>query len=132
MGPAQFAPPVAPAQQSQLFDMPSGAKLALTVAPFVDAWALMKASLKSLKGMELSAEVIGKDVTNFLKTPAGLALLFDRVADFTTSPEVEVALWQCAKRALYIPAGSPIEFPGEHVTRKLFDDHEDARGDYAE
>ena len=124
----------APVQQSQVFDLPSGAKLAVTVAPFVDAWALMKATLKTLKGVQLNADAIGADVIGFLSTPAGISTLIDRVAEFATSPEVEAAMWQCAARALYIPVGSSIEFPGTKVNRTMFDDQNfgmQAREDYS-
>lgn len=121
-------------QQSQLFKMPSGATLAVTVADFQDAWALMKASLKTLKGMGLKAEDLQQEGSTFMQNPAMVSVLLDRVVDFATSPDVESALWRCAQRALYIPAGSPVEFPGEKVDDKLFDhpDYADAaRQDYA-
>lgn len=121
-------------QQNQLFKMPSGATLAVTVAPFADAWALMRASLKTLKGMGLKAEDLQQEGATLMDNPATLSLLLDRVVDFATSPDVEAALWRCAQRALYIPAGSPAEFPGEKVDQKLFDHPEhgsSAREDYA-
>ena len=31
-------------------------------------------------------------------------------------------MWKCAERALYIPVGSDVAFPGAKVNRQLFDD----------
>lgn len=109
-------------QQSQLFTMPSGATLAVTVAPFKDAWGLMKASLKTLKGMDLKPEDLKMEMGTMLKNPAAISLIVDRVVDFATSPEVEISMWKCADRALYIPKDSPVEFPGTKVLPALFDD----------
>lgn len=112
--------------QSQLFTMPSGAVLAVTVAPFQDAWALMKASLKTLKGMDLKSEDLKPaDLLALKKGNLSLPLLMlalDRVVDFATSPEVEAAMWKCAARSLYIPAGSDPAYPGTKVSLQLFDD----------
>jgi hypothetical protein len=113
-------------QQSQLFEMPSGATLAVTTANFQDSWALTKAALKTLKGMDLKPEDVKPDDWMKLKsgklTLAPLLLILDRVIDFATSPEVETAMWKCAVRANYIPAGSDVGFAGIRVTRDLFDD----------
>ena len=120
--------------QSQLFTMPSGATLAVTTASFADAWALTKASLKTVRGMELKPGDLDVDAKSLTKNPAAIGLLIDRVVDLATSPEVEAAFWRCAARALYIPVGSPPEFPGEHLDQKLFDHPEhsvSAREDYA-
>lgn len=121
-------------QQSQKFEMPSGASLHVTVAPFADAWALMRATLKTLKGVGLKQEDLAQDLKNLAKNPSAVAMILDRVVDFATSPEVEAALWKCGQRALYIPAGSDVAFPGNKVTAALFDDAENgisAREDYA-
>ena len=120
-------------QQSQMFDLPSGAKIAVTIAPFKDAWALMRASLKTLKGMDLKSEDLNREMGDLLSNPSALAVLLDRVVDFATSTDVEAALWKCAERALYIPAGSDLAFPGSKVQPALFDDPKDgnaAREDY--
>lgn len=119
--------------QSRKFDMPSGAVLVVTMSPFADSWALMKASLKTLKGSGLSTDDLGKSMGDVLKTPTAFAFLLDRMVDFSTSPEVEAAIWRCAHRALYIPAGSDVAFPGNKVDHSLFDDPtngELAREDY--
>lgn len=132
----QTAPSV---QQSQKFTLPSGATLAVTVAPFMDSWALMKATLKTMKGMNLTPEDLkAEDLAQFKLgklSPAILMLALDRVVDFATSPEVEAAMWKCAQKALYIPVASPVEFPGIKVSPSvLFDDAEHgntAREDFA-
>lgn len=126
---------VAPmSSQSKRFDLPSGAILVVNVAPFKDAWALMKASLKTLKGMNIDPEMLKKDIKALSQNPSVISVFLDRIVEFATSPEVESALWQCAHRALYIPPGSPVEFPGEHINPQMFDSLEfgnQAREDYA-
>lgn len=122
------------AEQSQKFELPSGAQLVVTVAPFADAWALMKAALKTLKGVELKPEDLKREMGSLMDSPSAFAMILDRVVDFATSPEVEAAVWRCAQRALYIPAGSDVAFPGMKVSPSLFDDAEHgtaAREDYA-
>ena len=122
------------AEQSQKFDMPSGALLVVTVAPFADAWALMRASLKTLKGLGLKQEDLKGDMGSILESPSMFTLIMDRIVDFATSPDVEAAVWKCATRALYVPAGSDPAFPGMRVGPQLFDDPEHgtrAREDYA-
>lgn len=108
--------------QTKKFEMPSGATLVITIAPFTDAWALMKASLKALKGIQLTSDSLQQEATDIFRSPAGLSLILNHVVEFATSPEVEVGLWKCANRAMYIPAGSPLEFPGYKVEPGMFDD----------
>lgn len=122
-------------QQAQLFDMPSGARLSVTVAPFQDAWALMRASLKTLQGTSIETKDLKTDLASVVANPAAFSFILDRLVGFATSPEVEAAIWRCATRALYIPAGSPVEFPGNKVSPALFDDAvcgNSAREDYAQ
>lgn len=121
-------------QQFKKFEMPSGATLVVTTAPFADAWALMRATLKTLKGTEVRAEDLKRDVGRLLESSSAFSSLVDRVVEFATSPEVEAAMWRCAQRALYIPLGSDIAFPGSKVEPGLFDDPVNgisAREDYA-
>lgn len=125
---------VLPVQQSHKFEMPSGATLVITVAPFADAWALMRSSLKTLKGMDLKPSDLKLDINSLSGNTSAFSLIVDRVVDFATSPEVEAAIWKCAQRALYIPAGSDVAFPGTKVSPHLFDDPEygnSAREDYS-
>ncbi len=120
--------------QSQKFDMPSGATLVVTVAPFADAWALMKAALKTLKGMQLNPEDLQREMSEISGSSPAIMMILDRIVDFATSHEVEAAIWKCAQRALYIPAGSDVSFPGTKVDHALFDDAthgNSAREDYA-
>lgn len=121
--------------QSQKFVMPSGAVLSVTTAPFADAWALTKATLKSLKGVALSREDLGRDFAALGDAATAVPAIFDRIISFVTSDEVEGAVFKCAARALYAPAGSPEDFPGLRVERGLFDDPKygnQAREDYAQ
>lgn len=123
-----------PVQQSQKFDLPSGAVLVVTVAPFADAWALMKASLKTLKGADITSADLQLGIEDIARTPSAAMLILNRVVDFATSPEVEAAVWKCAHRALYVPVNSDAAFPGTKVNPMLFDDPEygnSAREDYA-
>jgi hypothetical protein len=73
------------------FKLASGASLTVSQAPFVDAMALQKALLASVKGLPLSADIMKMDVS----------VLKDGVIAAATSPEVEKALFQCAARATY-------------------------------
>lgn len=73
------------------FKLSSGASLVVSQAPFVDAMALQKALLASVKGLPLSADIMKMDVS----------VLKDGVIAAATSPEVEKALFQCAARATY-------------------------------
>ena len=81
----------------------SGAKLSVTQAPFINAMALYKALLASVKGLQLAEDVMNMDVT----------VLKDAAISAATSPEVEQALYKCARRATYNT------FP---VDPSLFDD----------
>lgn len=107
---------------SQKFDMPSGAALYVTVAPFTDAWALMRASLKTLKGTSLKPEELRKEMCELIESPSLFTAILDRIVEFATSAEVDSAIWRCAQRALYIPAGSDPAFPGHKVNMALLDD----------
>ncbi len=100
--------------QSQTFPLPSGAALSVTVASFADSWKLTQAVLKALKGAGLTPEAIKGGGSAF-------GVIIDRVLEIATSPEVEAAMWKCAERALYKPAASDVAFPGEKLTRALFD-----------
>lgn len=122
-------------EQSKKFELPSGAVVVITVAPFQDAWGLTKAALRSAKGMTFTQEELSKDFPSMAAAAAAIPSILDRLISFATSEEVEAAVFKCATRALYIPAGSPFEFPGMKVDRGLFDDTEHgpaAREDYAQ
>lgn len=102
-------------------DLPSGAKLVVTIAPFVDSNALMKSVLRSIRGVPLK-ETFGAELD--MKNPAFIALMAERILSVAVSDEVETALFQCALRASYKDV---------KVTKQLFDDPElgeSAREDY--
>lgn len=122
-------------EQSKKFALPSGAQLVVTVSPFGDAMSLLKETMKTLKGMNLSKDDLGKEMKDLIGSPSTVSLILERVISFTTSDGVEAALFRCFKCATYIPVGSPTEHPGIKVTPNLFDnpDHgSDAREDYAQ
>lgn len=73
------------------FKLASGAKLSVTEAPFVDAMALQKALLASVRGVPLAQDIMKMDVS----------VLKDAVISAAISPEVESAVFRCADRATY-------------------------------
>ena len=98
------------------FTLASGAKLVVSQAPFVDAMALHKALLASVKGLPLSDDPMKMD----------LAVLKDAVISAAVSPEVEAALFKCGVRAIY---------NNRAVDHDLFDDEKigtTAREDFYE
>ena len=122
-------------EQSKMFDLPSGARLAVTVAPFQDAMALLKECLKTLKGASFSKEDLGLDMAQVAKSPLSVAGILDRVVAFATSDGVEAALFRCFERATWSPPGWPEGQAGLKVSKALFDNAEHgtvAREDYAQ
>lgn len=96
------------------FTLPTGSKLTVSEAAYVDANTLLKALLKSAKGIPLAADVLKMDVT----------VLKDAIIEASTSPEVDQAIFKCAERSMY---------ENVKVTRDLFDDpklKDKARADY--
>ena len=92
----------------------SGARVVITVAPFVDAHSLFKSLLKSAVGVKVSENFLEQDITN----------LKDAIIAAAVSPDVEVALFKCFDRVLY---------NGIRFTRDIFDDPkegEKAREDF--
>lgn len=84
-------------------DLPSGAKLKITVAPFPKALALNKALIRCAKGLPMQADFLQMD----------MGVLKDALVEAATSNEVEDILFQCLERTTY---------NGVRVTRDLFDD----------
>lgn len=108
---------------NQEFSLPSGAKLNVTVAPFADASALLKAILRSVKGMALSTETLQMELGE-LRNPAVFSQILDKILSVAVSDEVEEKLFRCFERSVY---------DGVKVTKALFDDinlGERAREDY--
>lgn len=98
----------------QDFDLPSGAKQHVTIAPFEDAHALTKALLKSSVGLQLAQDVLSMDLT----------ALKDGLIAAATSDEVEKFVFKCLERSTW---------NNLKITKALFDDPtygDDARKDY--
>lgn len=98
----------------QDFDLPSGAKLHVSVAPFQDAKGLTKALLKATGGIKLADNPMEMDVS----------IIKDMLVSAATSDEVEASLFRCMERATYDKL---------KITPELFDDPaigEKARRDY--
>lgn len=96
------------------FTLPTGSKLSVSEASYADANALLKALLRSAKGIPLAQDVLSMDVT----------VLKDAFIEASTSEDVDRAIFKCAERAVYENA---------RVTRDLFDDpklKDKARADY--
>ncbi len=96
------------------FTLPSGSKMVVSEASYVDANALLKALLKTAKGVQLAKNPLETDVT----------MLKEIVLEAATSDDVDRMIFKCAERAVY---------ENVKVTRELFDDpklKEKARGDY--
>ncbi len=96
------------------FTLPSGATMIVSESAYADAIGLLKALMKTMKGVPLAADVMSLDVS----------VLKDALIEAGTSPEVDTALFKCAERAVY---------ENVKVTHGLFDDpklKDQARGDY--
>lgn len=85
------------------FVLPTGAKLVVSEAAYVDADALLKALAKCAKGIALPNNFLEADVT----------VLKDVLVEAITSDEVDRALFKCAERAVY---------ENQKVTKGIFDD----------
>lgn len=93
----------------QKVDLPSGAVLEITLAPFADAKALYQAVLDELKGLKFNPE--DEIDVNFIK---------DLFCSGFSSKKVEAALDLCFKRVLY---------NGQKIDKDTFEP-EEARQDY--
>lgn len=91
--------------------LPSGAELKVTLAPFDDAKVLSQCFLKEMRGVKIDGAM--EIDYNFVK---------DIICTALYSPEIEVALWQCMKRATY---------NGLKIDKETFEP-EEARQDYVE
>jgi hypothetical protein len=85
------------------FTLPTGSKLVVSEATYVDADALLKALAKCAKGIALPKNFLEADVT----------VLKDILVEAVVSPEVDAALFKCAERAAY---------ENVKVTKAIFDD----------
>ena len=106
--------------------LPSGAKLHITVSTFVDSHALVKAIMKSVKGLNLPQNLNDTEmsIAGAMGNPQLMATIVDKILSVAVSDEVEVALFKCMERATYEEV---------KITRSIFDDlklGEQAREDY--
>ena len=107
------------------YQLASGARLVVSQAPFVDAFALHKALLASVKGTPLTDEQ-GRPLELGNLAKMDINALKDLCIAAATSPEVQRTLDLCAQRATY---------NARKVDTDLFDDPKDggkAREDYYE
>lgn len=108
------------------FNLPTGAKIQITVAPFADAHALLKAIMRSVKGMDFPQSILDTDMSlaGAMGNPQLLSKIIDKILSIAVSDEVEQALFKCMERATY---------NGLKIDRRLFDDPnvtESLREDY--
>lgn len=98
------------------FTLASGAKLKVSLAPFVDAKNLQDKILQALTG-----NGVGSIDMKIFQDPekAGSAAI-DIAMRVAANKEVESAVFECAKRALYSYDGN--EMNRSKVDRSLFDD----------
>ncbi len=94
----------------KVVNLPSGAKLEITLAPFADAHALQKAMAKELINIKLTGSTDIGD-TNLIK---------DVICSAIASDKIENAINVCMKRCTY---------NGVKITPDTFEP-EEARGDY--
>ncbi len=85
------------------FTLPTGSRLSISEASYVDADALLKALAKCTKGVSLPNNFLEADVT----------MLKDILVEAITSDEVDRAIFKCAERAVY---------ENQKVSKSLFDD----------
>lgn len=127
------------------FDLPSGAKLFVSVSSFALAKKLQDTLLAELRGKGAgtldvaaiqkamgigAAKKAGLEVTEG-EDEEGLNTLVDRILGIAASKDVEDAIFACAEKAVYRPDGT--EGSSVQVTRKLFDDpqyRDSAREDF--
>jgi len=120
-------------EQGQTFDMPSGAKLFVSLAPFGQAKALHDAVLGELRGKGVGSLDIQalRDALGGGDGAEARNLLMDKAMGLVSSKAVEQSLFACAEKAVYRPDGS--EESSRKVSPALFDDaqiREQARADY--
>ena len=116
--------------KAEIFKMPSGADLHVGMAEFEKAGALMRAVLKQMAGLKLSAADMQRDLEDLKANPSGIMAFVDKAISLAVSDEVRVAAFDCASSAKYAPKGGAALIS---VDRQLFDDPEfgvQAREDY--
>lgn len=117
-------------RKAEIFKMPSGAELHVGMAEFENAGALMRAVLKQLAGLKLSAADMKRDLEEIKDNPSGIMSFVDKAISLATSDEVRLAVFNCASSVKYSPKANAALIA---VDRSLFDDEEygvQAREDY--
>jgi len=119
-------------ENGQEFDLPSGAKLYVSVASFAQIKALHDAVFMELRGKGIgSLDVVSIQKTMLGSSDQGLNVLADKFLGLASSKEVEAAVFSCAEKAVYRPDGTEASSVG--VTKAIFDDpktRDRAREDY--
>lgn len=119
--------------QGEEFDLPSGAKLFVSISPYEQVMALHDALANEMRGKGLGAlDVVEVQKVLRKEGEAGLNIIVDKVLAMAASREIKDAVFACAAKAVYRPHGTvESSIP---VTRTLFDngklDLEKVRGDF--
>lgn len=106
---------------AKIVDLPSGAKLEITLAGFEEGEALTSAVAKEIEGIKLSSNINFSEMTaDTPMTGELLDVIKSLVARVLYSKEIKSVLWQCMSRATR---------NNIRVTKEMFDD-EKVREDY--
>lgn len=97
-----------------VYQLESGAKLEVKLAPFKESRDLFKAFAKHLKKVQFGN-------VNSLNSDIDFNLIKDIVLTVIEEPEIEQAILTCASRSLY---------NGHAIIEKTFEDDKFDRGDY--
>lgn len=108
------------------FTMPSGAVLAITIAPFEDVIALQSSIGKAIGDVILTPGATDAEMSleGVFSNPAMLSVAVNKIKAIAISPDVRVALFKCFERVTY---------GGLRLGKDTFDDPERgeaAREDY--
>lgn len=117
-------------KKAEVFKLPSGAELHVSMSEFVKAGALMQAVLKQFAGIKFQAKDLQRDLEEIKNDPSSLSTLIDKAIHLATSDEIKNAAMACASRAKYSPKANEALIA---VDEQLFDDDqygEQAREDY--
>lgn len=106
--------------------LPSGAQLNITVAPFADAHALLKAILRSVKGMSLPQNISEVDMSmaGIAGNPQLFGTVVDKILSVAVSDDVEKALFKCLERTTYDGVKiHPVIFDDPKYTDRIREDY---------
>lgn len=117
-------------RKAEVFKMPSGAALHVGMAEFEKAGALMRAVLKQVAGLKISATDLQTDLSELRERPETIMKFIDKAISLATSDEVRLAALACAESSKYSPKANDGLIS---VDADLFNDEEygvQAREDY--